>query len=378
VANPPFVAGQHLRQEFGDEYANALWRLNPHISGGADLVMYWWDYAAELLLRKGTALRRFGMVTTSSITQEFSGRVVARHVKGSEPISLVMAIPNHPWTKATKGAAAVRIAMTVAEGGQRDGMLLETLTEEGLDTDEPRITFQETIGKINPNLTIGVDLTLAKKLRANEGVCHDGVKLHGRGFILRPNEIKVLGVGRRDEAETIIRPYLNGRDINQRPRGLYVIDLFGLNEEEVRHRFPEIYQHLLASVKPVRENQFHKSRTKDAESYAKLWWLFGKPRPELRSALVGLYRFIATVDTATHRIFQFLPLDIVCDDKIVIVASDDSYDLGVLSSRPHLVWALGQRTRLGQGNDPVYVKSVASLHSRFQTQRTSRNPSSGA
>ena len=349
VGNPPFVAGQHLREEFGDEHAEALWQLNPHISGGADLVMYWWDYAAELLSRKGTVLRRFGLVTTSSITQEFSGRVVARHLKGREPISLVMAIPNHPWTKATKGAAAVRIAMTVAERGQGDGVLLETLSKEGLDTDEPRITFRQTIGKINPNLTVGVDLTLARRLRANEGICHDGVKLHGRGFVVRSNERELLGLGRRAAAEEVIRPYLNGRDLNQRPRGLYVIDLFGLNEDEVRVRFPEIYQHLLSTVKTQR-NQNHR------KSYRDLWWIFGEPRAELRPALVGLRRIIATVDTATHRIFQFLPSEIICDDKIVIVASDDSYHLGVLSSRPHLVWALGQRTRLGQGNDPVYVK----------------------
>jgi len=43
VGNPPFVAGQHFREEFGDEYAEALWWLNPQIPGGADLVMYWWD-----------------------------------------------------------------------------------------------------------------------------------------------------------------------------------------------------------------------------------------------------------------------------------------------------------------------------------------------
>jgi Fe2+ or Zn2+ uptake regulation protein len=47
----------------------------------------------------------------------------------------------------------------------------------------------------------------------------------------------------------------------------------------------------------------------------------------------------------------------VCDDKIVIIASNDPYHLGTLSCRFHVVWALGQRTRLGQGDDPVYVKS---------------------
>ena len=354
---PPFVAGQHFREEFGDNYAEALWRLQPHIPGGADLVMFWWDHAAGLLTREHSALRRFGFVTTNSITQEFSGRVVARRLVAKDPISLVMAIPNHPWTKATKGAAAVRIAMTVAERGQKEGMLREVLKEEALDTDEPRITFKETFGRVNSNLTVGVDVTSAVELRANKGICHDGVKLHGRGFIVRPSAAEFFGLGRRPGVERVIRPYYNGRDLNQHPRDVLVIDLFGLSDEEVRQRFPEIYQHLLGTVKPQRERQVERSRTKDALTYAKLWWLFGKPREEMRPALVELSRYIATVDTATHRVFQFLPIGTVCDDKVVIIAPDDPYHLGVLSSRVHIAWALAQRTRLGQGDDPVYAKS---------------------
>jgi hypothetical protein len=45
----------------------------------ADFVMYWWDRAAELLTRKGTVLRRFGLVTTNSISQVFQRRVTERH-----------------------------------------------------------------------------------------------------------------------------------------------------------------------------------------------------------------------------------------------------------------------------------------------------------
>ena len=48
-----------------------------------------------------------------------------------------MAIPDHPWTKATKDAAAVRIAMTVAAKGQHEGVLREVVREEGLETDAP-------------------------------------------------------------------------------------------------------------------------------------------------------------------------------------------------------------------------------------------------
>jgi hypothetical protein len=43
----------------------------------AGFVMYWWDRAAELLTCKATTLRRFGFVTTNSISQVFQRRAVA-------------------------------------------------------------------------------------------------------------------------------------------------------------------------------------------------------------------------------------------------------------------------------------------------------------
>src|SRR3546814_4211630 len=61
-------------------YAEALWKAHPHMNESADFVMYWWDRAADLLTRKGTRLRRFGLVTTNSITQEFSRRTIRRHL----------------------------------------------------------------------------------------------------------------------------------------------------------------------------------------------------------------------------------------------------------------------------------------------------------
>jgi hypothetical protein len=331
-------------------YAEAVWLINEHISGGADFVMYWWDHAAELLATQGSKLVRFGFVTTNSITQEYSRRVVERHVIGKTPICLVFAIPNHPWTKAGSGAAAVRIAMTVADRTPSVGKLLETTLEQGLDTDEPKIAFFERVGKINANLTVGTDVTAATKLQSNAGLCHDGVKLHGKGFRITKPQADYFGLGTREGAEHVIRPYLNGRDLNRRPRGSWVIDLFGWQPDEVRTRFPEAYQYLLETVKPKRASN-------NRASYREQWWVFGEPRKDLRPALVGLSRFIATVDTSKHRIFQFLPTTSVCDDKIVIIASEDAAVLGILSSRLHVAWALGQRTRLGQGNDPVYVKS---------------------
>ena len=44
-----------------------------------------------------------------------------------EPLSLVYAVPDHPWMKAAD-KAAVRIAMTVAEKGEHEGVLAEVVS----------------------------------------------------------------------------------------------------------------------------------------------------------------------------------------------------------------------------------------------------------
>ncbi|MGN6374121.1 MAG: class I SAM-dependent DNA methyltransferase [Sphingomonas sp.] len=250
VGNPPFIGAKWFRSRLGDAYAEALWKAHPKINKSADFVMYWWDQAADLLTRKGTRLKRFGFVTTNSITQEFSRRVIAKRLDARNAISLVMAIPDHPWTKATKDAAAVRIAITVVEAGKREGALLELVSESGLDSDAPEIALKSQTGEVHADLTVGVDVTQGQPLLANEWLCSPGVKLHGAGFIVTPSEAAALGLGAREGLDQYIRPYRNGRDLTAHARGVMVIDLFGLDERTVRQRFPEVYQHLLVTLSP--------------------------------------------------------------------------------------------------------------------------------
>jgi hypothetical protein len=75
--------------------------------------------------------------------------------------------------------------------------------------------------------------------------------------------------------------------------------------------------------------------------------------------LKGLPRYIATVETMKHRLFVFLDASILPDNKLIALAFDDAYFLGILSSRMHVVWALAAGSHLGVGNDPVYVKSAS-------------------
>jgi hypothetical protein len=348
VGNPPFIGAKYLRERLGASYTEALWAAHPHMNESADFVTYWWDRSAELLTMKNSTLRRFGLVTTNSITQVFQRRVIERHMKAKKPVSLLMAIPDHPWTKATPDAAAVRIAMTVAEAGVKEGILRKVTRETALDTDTPIVELSETRGIINSDLTVGVDITLARALKANEGLCSTGVKLHGAGFIITRKEADHLGLGRRPGLDRHIREYRNGRDLTVRPRDVMVIDLFGLDSADVRRRYPEVYQHLLLRVKPERD---HNNR----QSYRENWWIFGEPRLEFRPALCKLPRYIVAAVIATHRIFQFLESEILPDVRLVCFAVDDAYFLGVLSSRIHSVWALATGATLE--DRPTYITS---------------------
>ena len=359
VGNPPFIGGKDMRAELGGGYAEAAWKARPKLPGGADFVMHFWDEAATRLLRKPikgktNPLRRFGFITTNSVTQTFSRRVIERHARAKEPLSLVYAVPDHPWQKAA-GKAAVRIAMTVAARGGRDGTLATVERESGLNTDTPVVELTEREGRINGNLKVGADITAVQPLMANELISSPGVKLHGSGFVVTPQQATALGLGSTPGLEDHILPYRHGRDIAQRPRGVMLIDLFPLSAEEVRDQFPKVYQHVAERVKPEREAKV--GRSADMAEYARKWWLFGKVRSELRPVLEPLHRYVATVETSKHRFFQFLDANIRPDNMLVCIGSDAGSLLAVLSSRVNVCWSIEAGGWLGMGNDPRYSKS---------------------
>jgi hypothetical protein len=352
IGNPPFIAGKDLRADLGDGYAEALWETYPKVNKSADLALHFWWKSAQLLAAGN--IRRFGLITSNSLRQVFCRRVVAEALAAKQPIHLTFAVPDHPWT-AGPNTAAVRIAMTAAARGSGIGELARVVAEEAGEGGVPRVRLETMQGLINADLTIGTDVKSARPLRANNAICSDGVKLHGKGFRISPVVAMGLGLGKLPGLERHIRPYLNGRDLTQQSRGLMVIDLFGLSEPEVRTRYGAVWQYLAETVKPQRDAAA--TRSADSAQYAREWWLFGKVRPELRAAIKGLPRYIGTVDTARHRVFSFIDSSVVVDDKVVVIASESGFHLGVLQSCFHVAWVLAQGNWLGAGNDAVYAKT---------------------
>lgn len=351
VGNPPFIAGKDMRAELGEGYAMALWATYKKVPNSADIAMFFWWKAAHALVAPKAVTRRFGFITSSSIRQIFCRRVIAEAIMLKRPLRLVFAIPDHPWSD-EEGSAQVRIAFTVAEysvaKSKNLGVLQNVISERTGIGDIPDVTLITTNGQINADLSIGSNPDLAKPLRATERISCPGVKLHGAGFIISPSKAITLGLGKIAGLERHLRRYLNGHDLTQRSRGMMVIDLFGLSEQKVRLDFPAVYEHVLLHVKPERDENPRLVRRVN-------WWLFGENVLALREALHGLPRFIATVETAKHRTFFFLPADVLPDNMLTGIATDKAYHLGVLSSRFHVTWALAVGGTLGP--TPRYNKS---------------------
>jgi hypothetical protein len=343
VGNPPFIGAAPMRAALGDGYVEALRIVRRDVPESADFVMYWWSHAAALV-SEGKA-RRAGLITTNSLRQTFNRRVVQAAI--AQGVGLAFAIPDHPWVDSANGAA-VRIAMTVAERAIQAGRLLMVIDEQPGEHGEVTVTLAERQGLIHADLTVGANVSGTRALQANSGISSRGVMLFGAGFIISPDEAARLGLGKIPGLDRHIRDYRNGRDLTDTPRGVKVVDTFGLTAEQLRTLYPAAYQWLLERVKPERD------ANRDAP-IRENWWLHGRTRGEIRLALNGLDRYIATVETAKHRIFQFLEATILPDNMLVAIASDSAFHHGILSSRAHMVWALAQGGTLE--DRPRYNKS---------------------
>ncbi|HDZ80580.1 MAG TPA: class I SAM-dependent DNA methyltransferase [Roseobacter sp.] len=352
VGNPPFIGASRLRDSLGDGYVEALWSAYPKMPQSADLVMFWWEKAALAArgwnAKTGKGTRRFGLITTNSLRQTFNRRVLEPHLSDpKKPLSLLFAIPDHPWVD-TQFGAAVRIAMTVGAAGNRAGRILIVQTEvkEKNEADGHGVTFDHQIGKIFGNLKVGADILGSKPLISNVGLAIKGMQLNGQGFILsKPEAMEYLDT--YFDISVFLRAYANGTDLKDGNIYRFAFDFYPLEKEEIRKRFPRAFQHLVDNVKPERDENSDPWRKEN-------WHWFGRTHKTIRDAVSGLPRIIGTTRTAKFRIFQFLEQAVIPESSVVAVAIDEPTVLAVLTSRQHICFAEAAGGWLGVGNDPVY------------------------
>ena len=239
VGNPPFIGkGALIRESLGDGYVEALSDAWKNVPKSCDFVMYWWEKYAQLAA--SNKIKRFGLITTNSIGQTFNRRIIERWLKNTKPISFAFAIPDHPWIKVSD-KADVRIAMTVGEAGNQIGTLHEVISEADLSTDTPRINFSANNGKIQPDLTLGTDVTSTQSTKSNSRISWNGVMLAASGFLLTPDQKARMIFS----TSRLLRPFLHGKYLTKRSKEKFVIDTF---EKSIEDLEPPVCQYLLDHV----------------------------------------------------------------------------------------------------------------------------------
>ncbi|MBP9896931.1 MAG: class I SAM-dependent DNA methyltransferase [Gemmatimonadales bacterium] len=320
VGNPPYVGNKRMRGALGDGYVEALRGAYGEAFDGVDLFSFWWSRAAGLVARGASV--RAGLITTNTVTQVSHHEMVTRAVEaGAE---LVWAVPDHPWTDDTDGAA-VRVALSVlarsvgAARRQRFSVDEHGNLEATLSISSPR-TFESGAA---------VAVAAQTALLANAGIGFRGYTVVGDGFFLSDESAAALQVDPADAP--FVKRMINGRAISQGGASGWVIDLGLMTEAEARNH-PRLFDILRARVQPVRASNARKS-------YRDYWWRFAEPRPALRDAIHGLVRHAITPMTARHRLFMFIDNATIADQGLIVVALDDAFQLGVLSSGIHSAWA---------------------------------------
>ena len=318
VGNPPFLGYSGMRANLGNDYTDALFGVyGDRLPNASDLCCYWLEKARAQIAAGKT--KRAGLLATQGIRGR-DNRAVLQRIKDSGDI--FMAYSDEVWPLA---GAMVHISIIGFDDGSE--------TEITLDG--------EVVSGINANLTTGVDVTTAHILRENANLSFEGPSPKGSfdipAGIARLMLAQPLNVNGKPNSD-VVRRVMSARDIAQNPRGIYTID-FGVMEFEDACQYEMPFGHVEDVVKPQRINNRLRRR-------AEYWWQYGAPATQMRQALQGLSRYIATPRVSKHRLFVWVDAEIMCNDSTDVFASADDYFFGVLHSRIHELWARSKGTQL--------------------------------
>ena len=317
VGNPPFLGGKRLRTELKDDYVDAMFAVwEGRVPQAADLCCYWHEKARRMV--QDGKVRRVGLLATQGI-RGGRNRVVLQRIKESGDI--FFAESDREWTL---DGAAVQVSMV----GFDDG------------TETERVLDGRSVGSINANLTSGVDLTLAAKLRENAGICFQGDNTRVTPFEISLENAELMrhhpNPDGRDNAD-VIRPWMNATDITGVQRENWIIDFPPGIELEEAELYEQPFEYLSRHIWTDPPHD---------QAQEEEWWIHRGPALDMRGAIAPLARFIVTPRVAKHRILVWAQPPTLPSSATVVFARGDDYFFGVLHSRPHELWALAQGTQL--------------------------------
>jgi type II restriction/modification system DNA methylase subunit YeeA len=317
LGNPPYLGAKLMKRKLGVAETAAVRAVyNGKLPHFTDLVCYWFENARRMI--EGGRAKRAGFVTTNSIRKNTNLPVMHRIVTSTR---IFEAWNEEKWTI---DGAAVDVSLICFGESEQD----------------TRLNGAEVEG-INPDLTTGLNLTLAGPLPENADAAFLGIQKSGPfdvpGMLARQWLREPLNPNGHPNS-AVLKPYWNGDDVTGRPRDFWLIDTpVGLAESEVSV-FSSLFDHIRLTTdedgKAIAELRDHSGSDGCA------WWELWRPRPAMRSLIAPLSRYLVTPETSQYRIFVWLRLPVLPDKNLIVIPRDDDTFFGLLHSRFHELWSL--------------------------------------
>ncbi|MGH2615702.1 MAG: class I SAM-dependent DNA methyltransferase, partial [Thermomicrobiales bacterium] len=284
IGNPPFLGGNRIRQELGDDYLASLFTVyEGRVLRFADLVCYFFEKARAEIAEGHT--KRAGLLATNSIRGGANRKVLERI---RETGDIFMAWSDEPWVL---DGAAVRISIIAFDDGRE--------TERFLNGHQ--------VATINADLSSTIDLSRAARLKENLGIAFMGTSKKGpfdiAGELAADLLNRPINPNGRPNSD-VVRRWYNGKALNSQWGNEWIIDFGPTMREQDAALYEAPFEYVRKTVKPIRE-------TNNRAAYRDRWWLLAEPRPALRTAISDKYRYIATTIHAKYRLFSWVAVDVV-------------------------------------------------------------------
>ncbi|MCZ8128567.1 MAG: N-6 DNA methylase [Microcystis sp. LE19-114.1B] len=315
IGNPPFLGGKHMRLNLSDDYVNRVFARFSEVKDSVDFCSYWFRLAHNQLDEKGRA----GLVGTNSISQGKS-RVAALDYITHNGGHIHEAISTQPWS----GEANVHVSIVNWSKVEPVSYYLDN----------------HSVSQINSSLTTTVDISKAVRLLANKNISFQGVIPVGKGFYIKSEQAEKW-IENDLKNKEVLKLSSSAGDLTDDPYGKpsrWIIDFNNMSLEDAsEYKLP--FEHIKVNVKPEREI----NRDKKARDF---WWMFLRPRPEMRTAIESLACYFTIPRHSKWFIFLPAKKEWLPADSTTVVASDDFYILGILTSNIHRIWIKAQSSTL--------------------------------
>lgn len=203
IGNPPYQSKNKRQGEMEVGYESKLRARYPEVDGRADYCVYWFRKSQDSL----KAGARAGLVGTNTIRQNYSREASLDYIVNNGS-TITEAVSSMVWP----GDAVVHVSVVNWIKGKSPGMKRLFFQDGNKAGVGERVT---TISHIGPSLSLGVDVTQARSLKANRAAyCFQG-QTHGhKAFLIGAAEAKaMLSKDKRDRLATVLRPYLIANEL---------------------------------------------------------------------------------------------------------------------------------------------------------------------